>query len=178
MPRLFAFLRAINAGPGRVVKMNVLRKAFESIGFVGIETFLGSGNIVFETRAQDSGALERKIERTLQQALGYRVPVFIRTRAELKKIASLEPFEDSESRGADLNIILLANDLNERSKAKLLALKSETDKFRVRGREIYWSRRKKPGTLLFATMPLAKVLPAPFTIRGTNTIRKLVAKWP
>jgi uncharacterized protein (DUF1697 family) len=106
------------------------------------------------------------------------VPVFIRTRAELKEIASLEPFEDSESRGADLNIILLANDLNERSKAKLLALKSETDKFRVRGREIYWSRRKKPGTLLFATMPLAKVLPAPFTIRGTNTIRKLVAKWP
>ena len=178
MPRLFAFLRAINAGPGRVVKMNVLRKAFESISFVGIETFLGSGNIVFETRAQDIGALERKIERTLQQALGYRVPVFIRTRAELKKIASLEPFEDSESRGADLNIILLANDLNERSKAKLLALKSETDKFRVRGREIYWSRRKKPGTLLFATMPLAKVLPAPFTIRGTNTIRKLVAKWP
>jgi uncharacterized protein (DUF1697 family) len=158
--------------------MNVLRKAFESIGFAGIETFLGSGNVVFETRAQDIEALERKIERTLQQALGCRVPVFIRTRAELKEIASLEPFEDSETRGTDLNIILLAKNLNERSKAKLLALKTETDEFRVRGREIYWSRHKKPGTLLFATVPLAKVLPAPFTIRGTNTIRKLVAKWP
>jgi uncharacterized protein (DUF1697 family) len=158
--------------------MNVLRKAFESIGFAAIETFLGSGNVVFETRAQDIGALERKIERTLQKALGYRVPVFIRTRAELKKIASLEPFKDSETRGADLNIILLANNLNERSKAKLLVLKTETDEFRVRGREIYWSRRKKPGTLLFATVPLAKVLHAPFTIRGTNTIRKLVAKCP
>ena len=158
--------------------MNVLRKAFESLGFVRVATFLGSGNVVFETRAQDIGTLERKIERTLQQALGYTVPVFVRTHAELKEMASLEPFEGSETRGADLNIILLANKLDGRSKAKLLALQTETDVFRVRGREIYWWRRKKPNTSLFATVPLAKVLCVPFTIRGTNTIRKLVAKWP
>jgi uncharacterized protein (DUF1697 family) len=158
--------------------MNVLREAFESLGFVRVATFLGSGNVVFETRAKDSGALERKIERALQQALGYTVPVFIRTHAELKEIASWEPFEDSKTLGADLNIILLANNLNARSKAKLLALKTKTDRFRVRGREIYWCRRKKPGTSLFATVPLAKLLRVPFTIRGANTIRKLVAKWP
>jgi uncharacterized protein (DUF1697 family) len=158
--------------------MNVLRKAFESLGFVRVATFLGSGNVVFETRAQDIGTLERKIERTLQQALGYTVPVFVRTHAELKEIASFEAFEDSETRGADLNIILLTNKLDGRSKAKLLALHTETDVFRVRGREIYWWRRKKPNTSLFATVPLAKVLCVPFTIRGTNTIRKLVAKWP
>lgn len=158
--------------------MNVLRNAFESLGFVRVATFLGSGNVVFETRAKDIGALERKIERTLQQVLGYTVPVLIRTHRELKEIASLEPFTDSETRGADLNIILLANHLDGRSKAKLLALGTETDGFHVRGREIYWWRRKKPGTSLFATVPLAKVLHMPFTIRGTNTIRKLVAKWP
>ena len=178
MPRFFAFLRAINAGPGRVVRMNVLRKVFESLGFARVATFLGSGNVVFETRAEDIRALERKIECTLQQALGYTVPVFIRTQAELKEIASLERFENSETRGADLNIILLANKLDGRSKAKLLALATETDGFRVRGREIYWWRREKPGTSLFATVPLAKVLRVPFTIRGTNTIRKLVARWP
>lgn len=177
MPRLFAFLRAINAGPGRVVRMKVLRKAFESLGFFPVATFLGSGNVVFETRAKDIGALERKIERALQQALGYAVPVFIRTHADLKEIASLEPFEDSKTRGADLNVILLANNLNGRSKAKLLALKTETDRFRVRGREIYWWRRKKPGTSLFATVPLEKILRVPFTIRSMNTIRRLVARW-
>ena len=177
MPRLFAFLRAINAGPGRIVKMNVLRNAFESLGFVRVATFLGSGNVVFETRAKGIAALERKIERTLQQAVGYPVSVFLRTQAELKQIASLEPFEDSKTRGADLNIILLANNLNERSKAKIRALKTETDRFRVRGREIYWWRCKKPGTSLFATVPLGKVLPVPFTIRGTHTLRRLVAKW-
>jgi uncharacterized protein (DUF1697 family) len=59
-----------------------------------------------------------------------------------------------------------------------MALATETDRFRVHGREVYWWRRKKPGTSLFSTVPLAKVLSEPFTIRSTNTIRRLVAKWP
>ena len=158
--------------------MNVLRQTFESLGFSGVATLLGSGNVVFETRAKDVGMLERKIERRLKQALGYSVPVFIRTHAELKKIAALELLEDSEIHGADLNIILLADNLDERSRAELVSLTTETDGFCVHGREVYWWRRKKPGTSLFSTVPLAKVLCMPFTIRRTRTIRKLVAKWP
>jgi uncharacterized protein (DUF1697 family) len=154
--------------------MKMLRKAFESLGFAGVATFLGSGNVVFETLAKEIGTLEQKIERKLQQALGYRVPVFIRTPAELKEIAALEPFKDSAIQGADLNIILLANNLDERFKAKLLALGTKTDGFYVRGREIYWWRRKTSGTSLFATVPLAKVLDMPFRVRSTNTIRELV----
>jgi uncharacterized protein (DUF1697 family) len=157
--------------------MNVLRQAFESLGFSGVATFLGSGNIVFETRATDVGTLEKKIERRLERALAYNVPVFIRTPAELKEIATFEPFENSEIHRADVNIILLADNLGERSKAKLVALKTGTDGFRVHGREIYWWRRKKPGTSLFSTVPLAKALRVPFTILSTNTIRKLAAKW-
>jgi uncharacterized protein (DUF1697 family) len=178
MPQLFAFLRAINAGPGRVVRMSVLREAFESLGLSGVATFLGSGNVVFETRATDVGTLEKKIERRLKRALGYKVPVFIRTPAELRGIAAFEPFEKSEIHRADVSIVLLADNLDERSKAKLVALKTGTDGFRVHGREIYWWRRKKPGTSLFSTVPLAKALRVPFTIRSTNTIRKLAAKWP
>ena len=158
--------------------MKVLRKAFESLGFAGVATFLGSGNVVYETRAKDIGAIEQKIERRLQQALGYSVPVFIRTHTELKEITALKPFQDSEIRGTDLNIILLADNLHERSKRKLLALGAGTDGFHVHGREIYWWRCKKPGTSLFANVPLARVLRVPFTIRGANTIRKLVEKWP
>jgi len=157
--------------------MKVLRQAFESLGFSGVATFLGSGNVVFKTRAKDVATLENKIQRKLQQVLGYSVPAFIRTRADLREIAALEPFENSEIHGADVNIILLADDLDEKSKAKLVALRTETDGFRVHGREIYWWRRKKPGTSLFSTVPLAKVLGVPFTIRSTNTIRKLVARF-
>jgi uncharacterized protein (DUF1697 family) len=158
--------------------MSVLRQTFESLGFYGVTTFLASGNVVFETRAKDVGPLEKRIERGLSQALGYRVPVFIRTHAELRKIVASEPFDKPLILDADINIILLAHNLDQKNRAKLMALATETDKLRVHGREVYWWRRKKPGTSLFSTLPLAKVLCEPFTIRSANTIRRLVAKWP
>jgi uncharacterized protein (DUF1697 family) len=157
--------------------MHVLRQTFESLGFSKVATFLGSGNVVFETRAKDVRTLEKKIERTLQQTLGYSVPVFIRKNQELKKIAAREPFKDARGQGVDVNIILLVNNLDERSKAKLKTLETETDGFRVHGREVYWCRRKRPGTSLYSTVPLTKVISQPFTIRSTSTMRRLAAKW-
>jgi|SRR6516162_8361778 len=88
MPQFFAFLRAINAGPKRAARMSVLRQTFESLGFFEVATFLGSGNVVFETRAKDVRRLEKTIESELKQALGYSVPVFIRTHAELEEIVA------------------------------------------------------------------------------------------
>jgi uncharacterized protein (DUF1697 family) len=157
--------------------MNVLRETFESLGLSEVATFLGSGNVIFETTAKDVRTLNNKIERRLYQVLGRDVRVFLRTLPELKEISAREPFHDLHIRGASVNVILLADGLDDRSKAKLVALKTETDGFRVDGREIYWWRRKKPGTSLYATVPLAKVLFEPFTVRSTNTIRRLVAKW-
>src|SRR5262245_61850233 len=98
--------------------MNVLREAFVSLGFFRVATFLGSGNVIFETTAKDVRTLESKIERRLWQILGREVPAFIRTLSELKAITALKPF-DSQIHGASVNVILLANTLDERSKAKL-----------------------------------------------------------
>jgi uncharacterized protein (DUF1697 family) len=48
-PRLIAFLRAINVG-GHVVKMEALRRIFESLDFADVETFIASGNVIFSAR--------------------------------------------------------------------------------------------------------------------------------
>ena len=49
MTRYFTFLRAINVG-GHTVKMDVLRQLFESLGFSNVETFIASGNVIFEAK--------------------------------------------------------------------------------------------------------------------------------
>ena len=101
MPRLIAFLRAINVG-GHTVKMDYLRQLFESMGFTGIETFIASGNVIFTSQAADNPAnLERAIESGLRLALGYEVATFIRTEAELAAIAAYSPFEPAAIEAAD-----------------------------------------------------------------------------
>ena len=69
MPRYVALLRAVNVG-GRVVKMDQLRALFEAMKFKHVETFIASGNVVFDARTDDASALEQANETHLQRPLG------------------------------------------------------------------------------------------------------------
>ncbi len=106
MPRFIAFLRAINVGGARTVKMDALRQPFESLGFSKVATFIASGNVVFETTNKNAKTLTSKIEKKLRERLGYPVEAFIRTDAELAEIANSKPFRQSEiDAAAQFNII-------------------------------------------------------------------------
>ena len=112
MSRFFAFLRAINVGRGRTVKMQSLRRVFESLGFCKVATFIASGNVIFETTTKRTKTLERKIEKALHEALGYEVRTFIRGEGELTKIANYHPFLQSTlDTSWHCNIIFLAENL-------------------------------------------------------------------
>ena len=178
MFRFIAFLRAINVGGGRTVKMQSLRQVFESLGFSGVTTFIASGNVVFETTTKKTKTLERKIERALKAALGYEVRTFVRGEDELAKIANYRPFSQSKfDETWQSNIIFLADDLTEKLKQNVEALRTKTDTFEVHGQEIYWQRRKQQNKALFSTVPLEKILGPSFTVRGANTIKRIVLKY-
>ena len=176
MFRFIAFLRAINVGGGRTVKMQSLRQVFESLGFSNVTTFIASGNVLFETTTKKPRAL--KIERALKAALGYEVRTFVRGEDELAKIADYRPFPRSKfDETWQSNIIFLADDLTGKLKQNVEALRTKTDVFEVHGREIYWQRRRKQNKALFSTVPLEKILGPAFTVRGTNTIKRIVVKY-
>jgi uncharacterized protein (DUF1697 family) len=175
--RFFAFLRAINVGRGRTVKMQSLRRVFESLGFCRVATFIASGNVIFETMTKRSKTLERKIEKALQMTLGYEVRTFIRGEAELAKIANYRPFPQSKFDDTwQINIIFLADNLNRKVKQNVEVLRTNTDAFEVHGQEIYWLRRKRNGGL-FSTVPLEKILGRAFTVRGADTIKRIASKY-
>jgi uncharacterized protein (DUF1697 family) len=177
MPRLIAFLRAINVG-GHTVKMDHLRQLFESLGFSNVETFIASGNVVFETTSKRTATLEKTIAAGLREALGYEVATFIRTEAELARIANHTPFRQSDLKAAvALNIAFLAETLDNPSKQKLMALRTPIDDFAVHDREIYWLCRKKQSESTFSNAVLEKTLGKPATLRGANTVKQMAAKY-
>jgi len=170
--RFFAFLRAINIGRGRTVKMQSLRRVFESLAFCRVATFIASGNVIFETTTKRTKALEGKIEKALQKALGYEVRAFVRG------VAKYRPFPQSKFDDTwQMNIIFLADNLNQKVKQSVEALRTNMDAFEVHGREIYWLRRRKQNGGLFSTVPLEKILGRAFTVRGADTIKKIASKW-
>jgi len=178
MSRYFAFLRAINVG-GHTVQMKQLQRLFESLGFANVETFLASGNVIFETSLKDAKALAGKIEKKLAEALGYEVATFIRTEAELAEIAKHQPFPKAEfESAAAFNIAFLAEALDDGSRRKLMALRTDIDSFHIRGREVYWLCRRKQSESTFSNAVLEKTTGKRSTLRGANTVVKLAARYP
>jgi uncharacterized protein (DUF1697 family) len=176
--RYVAFLRAINVGGSHVVKMDHLRQLFESLGFSSVETFIASGNVVFEASAKNAKTLQKKIETKLREALGYEVVTFLRTEAELAEMASYQPFQQSDLEAAvALNVVFLGDELDQTSRQKLMALKTDLDDFNVNGREIYWLIRTRQSDSPISNAVLTKALGMPSTIRGVNTIKRMAAKY-
>ncbi|MBE7557039.1 MAG: DUF1697 domain-containing protein [Anaerolineales bacterium] len=178
MPKYIAFLRAINVG-GHTVKMDHLRRLFEAMDFANVETFIASGNVIFESTEPDKKALERQIEESLQAALGYAVATFIRTTAELGEIARHKPFQepDLNADGNMLYIAFLADTPAGAARQKLLSFSNEVDEFQLNGREVYWLSRRKLGDSQFSGALLEKTLGLPATVRNSNTVKKMAAKY-
>jgi uncharacterized protein (DUF1697 family) len=178
-PRLIAFLRAINVG-GHTVKMDRLRALFAELDFANVETFIASGNVIFEAPEQATATLEKQIERHLQESLGYEVKTFIRSTIELAEIATYQPFPkaDLEADGNSLYIAFLAASPTDEAQQKLLTFRSEIDDFHVHEREIYWLCRKRMSDSTFSGALLEKTIGMPATMRNVTTVKRLTAKYP
>lgn len=175
--RYIAFLRAINVG-GHSVKMDHLHRLFESLGFSNVETFIASGNVIFESPAENAHTLESEIESHLKKSLGFEVATFIRSPEELVQVARYEPFRISEleAEGNSLYIAFLSNTPGEAARQKLMGYRSPIDDFHVKGREIYWLCRKKMSDSTFSGSLLEKTIGMPATMRNATTVKKIAAK--
>ena len=178
MPKYVAFLRAINVG-GHTVKMDHLRRLFEDLGFSNVQTFIASGNVIFESKSTSAKTLEKKIEKYLQDALGYEVATFIRTTSELAAVADYKPFPDEELKadGNALYIGFLADEPGGEAKRKVLSLTTKADEFHVYGRELYWLCRTKISESEVSGALLAKALGMQTTLRNSTTVKKIAAKF-
>jgi uncharacterized protein (DUF1697 family) len=177
--RYIALLRAINVG-GHNVKMDHLRELFESLGFSSVETFIASGNVIFDSQAEEARTLERKIENHLRESLGYDVATFVRSASELAAIAGYRPFDpsDLDAEGTSLYIAFLHASPTAEAQEKLMTFRTEVDDFVVRGQEVYWLCRKKMSESSFSGALLEKTMGTPATMRNATTVKKLAAKYP
>lgn len=176
MPRYVAFLRAVNVG-GRIVKMDALRRLFEQAGHADVETFIASGNVVFSTRSTSTASVERSLERQLRDVLGYDVPVFLRSLAEVAAAAAHRPFPAADVANAGAHAVaFLRAPLDASGKQGLAMLESPIDRFAARGREVYWLSTPKQSESKLTLVKFEKAVGQPATMRAMTSVGKLAAK--
>jgi uncharacterized protein (DUF1697 family) len=77
-----------------MIKKDELQAIFERCGFTDVRTVLASGNVVFSSTSTSEEVLTQTIETALEDALGYRVDVMVRTIAYLNELLELDPFRE------------------------------------------------------------------------------------
>jgi uncharacterized protein (DUF1697 family) len=86
-----ALLRAVNVGGTGKLPMQDLKAMCEKLGFAKVQTYIASGNVVFESRKSEK-AVKEALEAALEKYAGKRVGVLVRTGAEMKAVHAANPF--------------------------------------------------------------------------------------
>jgi uncharacterized protein (DUF1697 family) len=162
----------------RRLKNDELRGEFEALGFEEVATFRASGNVIFEADGGESeAALTKKIEAGLGEGLGYEVPVFLRSAAEVAAIATREPFAAKlvKASKGKLQVSLLTKKPNAKDRKAVLALATAEDLLAIEGRELYWL---PSGGTIDSDLDLKAIDKAlgKGTMRTMGTIEQIAAK--
>ncbi len=168
-----AFLRAINVGGNAIIKMADLKKMFEAAGLENVQTYIQSGNVIFESE-EGADSLAKQIERLLEKTARYKIEVFVRTIREVQSIAEKSPFGVKD--GEMVYVTFLNTKPGKQSQQALLNHKSDADDFAFKGREVYSLRRDREKSV-FSNNFLEKILKMPATSRNLTTITKIVEKY-
>lgn len=164
MTTYVCLLRGVNVGGNKKVKMEDLRRTFESLGYTNVRTVLQSGNVLFDAKAKP---------RDLESHVG--TPVVLRTTDEIRKIIAANPFpKEAEDDPGHLLVVFLSAPLPSDEVLRKTARPAE--KFVVKGKEIYIHFGEGAGRSKLAASLTEKKLGVVPTARNWNTVGKLAVK--
>lgn len=169
MKKYIAFLRGINVGNIRI-KMPDLQNAFHSMGFENAETFLQTGNVVFESEKSIS-EIKVTLEKGLSETFHYQAFVLLYEFTALADIIKKYPFEKDENNHAYVIFVEGEVILKE-----LMAIADGIEEEIVEGNTVlYWKVPKGESlTTPFAKITAKAKYKSTTTVRNINTLGKML----
>ena len=96
MDKYIALLRGINVSGQKLIKMVELKDALKKESFSSVETYIQSGNIVFQSSESSTSSLAVSIKNIIKNSFGYDVPVLVLKQDVFHETISMNPFMNEE----------------------------------------------------------------------------------
>ncbi len=96
MKTYIALLRGINVSGQKKIPMAELRELLSNSGLENVQTYIQSGNVIFQSSEKDKKTLETIVHKAIKLHFGFDVPVLVLTPQELNQIFDDSPFPQSE----------------------------------------------------------------------------------
>src|SRR6267378_7136301 len=136
MPAYIVMLRGINVSGHKTIKMEDLRALCDDLGFRNVETYVQSGNIIFQSQVENPATISRRIGAKIIEFFGFEVPVMVRTSKEMRNVISNNPFlKENGIDSSKLHVTFLSEIVQKTSLEKLAELSTSPDRFHPAPRE-------------------------------------------
>jgi uncharacterized protein (DUF1697 family) len=178
MTAYIALLRAVNVGGTGKLPMADFRKLLENLGFRNVQTYIQSGNAVFDASGSAS-KVSQAIADGLEKLMGAPASVIVRTHDELDRIIAANPFAaEAAADGARVHVVFLAAPAPSSAAAGLDRIVTQyparRDRYHLSGNTMYLHLPEGAADSKFSGKPLDRALGGVSgTARNWNTVLKL-----
>ncbi len=170
-----AMLRGINVSGQKKIIMAELIAHLEELNFENIQTYIQSGNVIFEKDNTTAEELEIAIADKIMEKYGFEVPVLIKTPEELEYVLANNPFINKQNKDPKrIYVTFLSEDPPEENIPRLSEVDYNPEEFILDGTTIYFYSPDNYGNAKMNNNFFEKKLKVSATTRNWNTVNKLV----
>lgn len=175
MNKKVAILRGINVGGKRKILMQDLKELFRQLGFNNIQTYIQSGNVIFDSsETTDNFKKANEIEDAIFNRFGFQVPVIILDAKELQDAISENPFITDKTIEINSLHLTFLKELPDDEKLKnITALNFSPDFFEIRNKNVFVYCAGKYHASKLTNNFFESKLKIPATTRNWKTVLKL-----
>lgn len=175
MTTYIALLRGINVGGYKKIKMADLRNLLENEGFLAVQTYIQSGNIVFSSNETDASLIALKIETIIEEAYEFHVPTHIITHEYLISVLNQNPFKDDETKEQKLmNFAFAYNEPSTENVAKLMSYSYPNEEIVLANQMVYCYYGTGAAKAKYTGNFMENKLKVTLSSRNYNTVVKLI----
>lgn len=175
MGKYIAILRGINVSGQKKIKMDELRLLMQELKLKNVQTYIQSGNLIFEYSKVIDFELAKKIGEKIYQNYGFQVPVITRTLSEWKYVFDNNPFlKDRNEDISKLHVTFLADNPQQEYLDKIKELNYPPDEFIIAGKHIYLFCPNGYGITKFSNTFFENKLKVTATTRNVKTVKTVL----
>ena len=170
-----ALLRGINVGGQKAIKMTDLKAHFVKWGYSAVETYIQSGNVIFNAIEANKQEIASTIYQNLLDTYGFEVQVIVKRPSDLISTVKHNPFIHEQEK--DINrmyFTFLSHVPDRESSGKLAEYDYSPEEYVLHEDVIYFYSPAGYGKARMNNNFFEKKLKAVATTRNLKTINKLI----
>ena len=137
MNTMIALLRGINVGGHNKLPMRELTETLTGLGFRNIETYIQSGNVVFDFEGGSKTKLTNQIRDAIQRSHGFAPDVMLLSAAELEEAILANPFPEAEDEPKTLHLYFLGSAPQDPDMQRIEDMKGGNERYALVGKVFY-----------------------------------------